>query len=88
MFTSTAGCAPAQAARKRFSAPSTMVATSPRRSGTPSRQATIRSRYSATERIWSLASSMVLRNGPSKLPLGWFTLVAAMAARTSSRLTP
>ncbi len=81
MFTSTAGVVPLQAASWRFSAPSVMVATSPRRSGAPSRQASTRERYSSTLRIWSLASSITARIGPSKLPLGRLTLAAAIAVR-------
>ncbi len=48
----------------------------------------IRLRYSSAERSWSLASRVEARGGPSKLPLAWLTLAAAMAVRTSSSDRP
>ncbi len=88
MLTSTAGSRSAQAASRRSSAAFSIRATSPSRSGAPSRQAMIRLRNSSTERSWSFASIRMVRMGPSKLPLGWLALAAAMAERTSARLRP
>ena len=88
MFSRMAGTSPDQAARKRSSAPFSTVATSPSRKAAPSCQARISWRYPSTVRIWSLASSRVERNGPSKLPLAWLALALAMAERTVSTVRP
>ena len=88
MLTRIAGTSPDHAASWLFSAPCSTVATSPRRSGAPLFQASTRFRYSSAERIWSLASSMVARVGPSKLPLGMLTLAALIARRMSPMPSP
>ena len=78
----------AQAARRRFSASSTICATSLSLSARPSFQAITRSSYSAADLSWSFASMVEARCEPSKLPLAWLTLAAAMALRTSSSDRP
>ena len=80
--------ASAQAARKRSSGPCTTFATSFRRSGTPFFQVTTRSSYWLTVVIWSLASRMVLRTGPSKLPLGRLALAEAITFCRSASVRP
>ena len=77
-----------QAARRRFSASSTICATSFRRTGLPFFQAMTRFWYSAADFSWSLASMVEARCEPSKLPLAWLTLAATMAVRTSSSDRP
>ena len=44
--------------------------------------------YSAAVLSWSLASMVDARAAPSKLPLAWLTLAAAMVVRTSSSDRP
>ena len=80
--------ASAQAARKRSSGPCTTVATSRTRSGTPFFQVTTKSSYWATVVSWSFASSVVLRTGPSKLPLGRLALAEAITFCTSASVSP
>ena len=80
--------ASAQAARKRSSGPSMIRATSLSRSGAPFFQATISDSYWSTVVIWSLASRMVLRTGPSKLPLGRLALAEAIAVCRSASVRP
>ncbi len=79
---------PAQAARRVFSASSTVSATSDRRTGLPFLNAMMRLRYSCADWSWSLASMVDARSGPSKPPLAAFTLAAAIALRTSSSVIP
>ncbi|CAB5723950.1 Uncharacterised protein [Delftia tsuruhatensis] len=79
---------PAQAARRVFSASSTVWAMSDRRTGRPFLKAMMRLRYSAADCSWSLASMVEARAGPSKPPLACLTLAAAMAVRTSSSVMP
>ena len=80
--------APAQAARRVFSASSTVCATSRRRMGLPFLKARISSRYSCADWSWSLASMVEARAGPSKPPFACLTLAAAIAVRTSSSVRP
>ena len=75
----TPGVRSDQAARRRFSASSTICATSLSRSGFPFFQAMMRFWYSAADLSWSLASRVEARCAPSKLPLAWLTLAATMA---------
>ncbi len=79
-----AGVSFAHAASRVFSAPSTVSATSCTRTGAPLRYAMISERYSSAVFSWSLASMVDARVGPSKLPLAWLMLAAAMEVRTSS----
>ena len=44
--------------------------------------------YSSAEASWSLASMVLVRWGPSKLPLASLTLAEAMAERTSAMVSP
>ncbi len=44
--------------------------------------------YSSADFSWSLASSIEVRVGPSKLPLGWLTLDAVISERTLERFRP
>ncbi|MPN04708.1 hypothetical protein SDC9_151953 [bioreactor metagenome] len=93
MLRITPACEPcsglaAQAARRVFSASSTVAATSDRRIGLPFLKAMMRLRYSAADCSWSFASMVDARSGPSNPPFAPLTLAAAMAERTSSSVMP
>ena len=88
IFRMIAGVLLAQAASLAFSAPSITSAISRKRIGAPFFQTMTRSRYSAADFSWSLASRVEARIGPSKLPFAMLTLALPMTVRTSSRLIP
>ena len=88
MFMMIAGLVSFHAARRSFSAPSAIVATSRKRTGAPLRYAMIKSLYAAADLSWSFASIVYDCVGPSKLPLAPLTLALPIALRRSSRLKP
>ena len=83
-----ASLTPAQPASWAFSTPSITLATSDSRTGAPFLYAMISGRKLAALASWSLVASAQSWRGPSRLPLGWLTLAAAIASRTSSSVRP